>query len=355
MGIFDSIKKSIFGTSFESKLMKSIDKPTFIKDLNRESEEMIRLNQLLHNAIDEETKRKLQNELNLQRYVQDGLNKVYFELTNSPIPFYGLHNIRLEQNGTAANIDFLLVTNQFCCILKCKSLQGNIEIDSQGNFSRWVKKGEKWSKEGLYSPVEQNRRAEIMLKNVLSSEFNIHNLPVLSLTIFTNPKATLNFKECPNEIIEKVIKVDLLNTKLKELVENTSAPLIEEAKVLGIGEGILKQNTSKSNIPEAKIEESHTREAAADLVQEVIVTDSKKASSVDNKDDLVKALKAYRTSIATANNIPPYFVYNNEEMDKLIDVMPKNKEELLKIKGFGQVKFDKYGNDILNIINTPKN
>ncbi len=45
MGIFDSTKKNFFGSSYENKLMKSIDKPTFLKDFNRETEELIRLNE----------------------------------------------------------------------------------------------------------------------------------------------------------------------------------------------------------------------------------------------------------------------------------------------------------------------
>lgn len=236
MGIFDVIKKNIFGVSFESKLMKSISAPVFIKDFNKESEEIIQLNKLINYTNDDETKKKLQMELSLQKYVQEGLSKIYFELKNSSVPFYGLHNIKFEYNGGTANIDFLLVTNQFFCIIKSKTLQGNIEIDSHGNFNRWVQKGEKWTKEGIYSPVEQNRKAELLLKSILINLFSIPEMPVYSLTVFTNPKATLNFKETPENIQDKVIKVDLLNTKINELVEKTPSPAYDEATALNIAE-----------------------------------------------------------------------------------------------------------------------
>ncbi|MBU3161429.1 NERD domain-containing protein [Clostridium frigoris] len=162
MGIFDVIKKSILGASFESKLMKTISTPIFIKEFNKESKNILNLKELLNNSADQAVKNKIDNELNLQKYVQEGFNKVHFELKNSPVPFYGLHNIRLGQGDSIANIDFLMITHQFCYIIKCKSIQGNIEIDSQGNFSRFIRKGEKWLKEVMYSPLEQNRRAELI-------------------------------------------------------------------------------------------------------------------------------------------------------------------------------------------------
>ncbi|NNU76576.1 hypothetical protein [Clostridium estertheticum] len=114
MGIFDVIKKSILGASFESKLMRSISTPIFIKEFKKESKNILDLKELLNNSADQIVKSKIDNELNLQKYVQEGFSKVYFELKNSPVPFYGLHNIRLGLGESIANIDFLMITHQFC-------------------------------------------------------------------------------------------------------------------------------------------------------------------------------------------------------------------------------------------------
>ncbi|WP_163195400.1 HRDC domain-containing protein [Clostridium thermarum] len=343
MGLFDSLVKTVFGGNFESKIMKSITKPVFIKDFTKESEEIAQLYTKLNNTKDEAARKKLENDIYLQKFVHDGLSKVYFELKNSPVPFYGLYNIRLEQGGNVANIDFLLVTNQFCCIIKSKSIQGNIEIDSHGNFSRWVKKGEKWSKEGLYSPVEENRRAELFLNDILVNKLMI-NIPVLSLTVFTNPKITINFKETPKEVESKVIKVDLINTKLKELVERTPAPSLNEAMAAQLAKALRNLDTGLA----------YKQQRQAEETVEKSVKDTVAASwpSTVDKESLTKALKAYRMAKASANKIPPYMVYNNEEMDRIIEVLPRNKETYLSIKGFGNVKYEKYGEDIINIINS---
>ena len=347
MGIFDAIKKSIFSVSFEDKLMKTINTPTFIKDFNKESENIISLNKLLNSDIDAETKRKIDNELNLQKYVQDSLSKVYFELKNSPVPFYGLYNIKLEQGDNKSDIDFLMFTNQFCCIINCKSHQGNIEIDSQGSFSRWVKKGEKSIKEGMYSPVEENRRAELVLKAIINNH-GLEKLPIKSLTVFTNPKATLNFKGCSEDFSDKVIKVDLLNTKLRDMALDIAPAVYEETKAKEVAEILKGLDTSVSIDYSTKFKSNLSSENISKVEPEIVASAVK--SVKDDEEKLVNALKAYRTSIATLNKIPPYYIFNNEEMGKIVDVMPKNKQEFILIKGFGEVKFEKYGEEILNII-----
>jgi hypothetical protein len=354
MGILDSLKKGLFGERSEDKLMKSINAPIFLKDFDIESNEIKELKKLLDNTSNENTRKKLENEINLQKYVHDGLGKVYYELKSSSVPFYGLYDLKLKVQDQGTNIDFLCLTNRFLCVVKVKSMQGNIEIDKQGSFSRWMKKGDKWHKEGIYSPLEQNRKSETFIKSVLKDEFNIVNMPIHSMVVFTNSKATLNFKECSEDILDKVFKFDLINTKLKEIIEKTNYQGIDEKLTLVIAERFkqlhIAQETdyaSKFNITEAeKIEEAKSEVAAS-----LKTVEAKETSNNVDIEYISNALKTYRTAIATSSKFPPYYVFNNEELDRILQAMPKTKEELLKVKGFGPVKVDKYGEDILKIIN----
>ena len=347
MGIFNIIKKNIFSVSFENKIMKTISTPIFIKDFNKESENIIQLNQLLNNANDNEMKKKIENEINLQKYVHDSLSKVYFELNNSPAPFYGLYNLRLELGDNKSNIDFLIITNQFCCIINCKSHQGNIEIDSQGSFSRWIKKGEKSFKEGIYSPVEENRRAELILRGILNNH-GLENVPILSLTVFTNPKATLNFKNCSEDFMDKVIKVDLINTKIRGMVEKTAPPVYEEIKANEVSVILKGLDTSVSIDYSSKFKIKDNSENILKVKPELVAPTVKDIKG--DEENLIKALKTYRTAKASLDSIPAYCVFTNEVMNKIVEVIPKNKQEFISIKGFGEVKFDKYGEDIIEII-----
>jgi superfamily II DNA helicase RecQ len=44
-------------------------------------------------------------------------------------------------------------------------------------------------------------------------------------------------------------------------------------------------------------------------------------------------------------------VYNNSQLEALISALPKNLDEMKKVPGFGDVKCQKYGKEILDIIN----
>lgn len=369
MGIFNSLKKGLFGKRAEDKFMQTINSPVFLKDFVHENKNILELKKLLDNAHNESVKKKIENEINLQKYLHEGLSKVYFELKNSPVPFYGLVNLRLQGQEQGNNIDFICVTNRFFCLFKVKSMQGNIEIDKQGSFSRWRKKGEKWYKEGIYSPLEQARRAEIHIKGILKDKFNIVDMPVYSMVVFTNQKATLNFKECSEDIVGKVCKLDLINTKLKEIVEKTTYNALEEDMALKIA-GKIRELHCPMEVDYAskvKVGEEYKIESSAKEVPTLAKFDDEKIKpkTIDDKEVIVdekpqgsndmeqisKSLKAYRTAVATRDKIPPYYVFNNEEMNRIIEVMPRTKEELIKLRGFGPVKVDKYGEDILMIIN----
>ena len=65
---------------------------------------------------------------------------------------------------------------------------------------------------------------------------------------------------------------------------------------------------------------------------------------------LVKELRKYRYHKATEENTKPYFIFTNNEMESLIESLPRSTEELLKVRGFGPAKVEKYGDDLLSII-----
>ena len=81
-----------------------------------------------------------------------------------------------------------------------------------------------------------------------------------------------------------------------------------------------------------------------------------KAESEDRIEEsrLVKELKKYRYRKSQEENIPPYLIFNNKEMNELCDKLPHTLEELLKVKGFKEEKVEKYGKDIIEIISKYK-
>lgn len=66
--------------------------------------------------------------------------------------------------------------------------------------------------------------------------------------------------------------------------------------------------------------------------------------------ELFQKLKEYRLKKSKEEQVKPYYIYNNLQLKDIIEKMPRSKEELLKVSGFGAVKTEKYGDDILAIL-----
>lgn len=50
------------------------------------------------------------------------------------------------------------------------------------------------------------------------------------------------------------------------------------------------------------------------------------------------------------DGVKPYFIYSNVQLEEIADKRPKTLDELKVIKGFGDVKCEKYGEDVIEIV-----
>lgn len=67
--------------------------------------------------------------------------------------------------------------------------------------------------------------------------------------------------------------------------------------------------------------------------------------------DLFNKLVERRLEIAREKNIPPYIIFHNIALEEMAKIRPKNKDELMEIKGVGEKKYENYGQIFLDIIN----
>ena len=66
---------------------------------------------------------------------------------------------------------------------------------------------------------------------------------------------------------------------------------------------------------------------------------------------LYKGLKSFRFKVSEKDNIPAYMVFRDIELKNIAIQQPKTKEELLNIKGIAIKKYEKYGVDVLKLVN----
>ncbi len=69
-----------------------------------------------------------------------------------------------------------------------------------------------------------------------------------------------------------------------------------------------------------------------------------------NEESLFEKLRGLRTEIAREEKVPPYIVFSDKTLTHMCIVKPKSKQEMLKVSGVGEFKFEKYGERFLNCI-----
>ena len=218
MGLFDKIKG-----------------PVFLKEDSSAQAQLLALGELAKTADGPLAERLEQEIKNVEAGIL-GENTIKYELRNSHIPMFVLHDLYLEYEELSAQIDFLIVTRKHSYVIECKNLYGDIEITNTGDFVRTVSYGRHIKKEGIYSPITQNRRHLELIKQIRGAEkSNILTKALFekyfyenyrSIVVLANPKTVLNSKYAKKEVKNQVIRAD----QLVEYIRRTDGDPALEAR-----------------------------------------------------------------------------------------------------------------------------
>lgn len=325
----DALKASLK----EKFIGRNLNNAVFVKEFSKDSQLLSDM-ELLYNQNN--NNELLKKDIMLLKYGLNGEEKVAFELKNSEIPMFVLHDIRLHYNDLVAQFDFIVITGQHIYCIETKNLIGDIEIDNEGNFYRLFKNkyGKVVKKEGMYNPITQNERHIKLLKKILIDNGIIKTYPIKSLVVIANEKTVIDKSKAPQDVVNQLYRADNLIKKIKS----------EDELAFKKNDRVNKLVALMREIADF-ILENHTP----------IKYDLKKKYSIENNisnktlENIREELKSYRLNKSKELNIRPYFIYSNEEMERIIDTFPATKEDFLSIKGFKEKKFELYGEDILNI------
>ena len=67
-------------------------------------------------------------------------------------------------------------------------------------------------------------------------------------------------------------------------------------------------------------------------------------------EELYKKLKLWRRDKANRENIKPYIIFSDSTLIDITNKLPKSKDELLEIRGVGEKKIQKYGDELLKLL-----
>jgi len=333
-------------------LFNKLKEPIFLKANQSANKQLAALNLYLETAPIE-IKEIIENDIKLVTYGLNGERNIEFELQNSHLPMYVIHDLFLSYQGITSQIDYLIIAKSGIYCVECKNLFGDIEINSRDEFIRSYRINGKLIKEGIYSPITQNERhyqlireirladqTNIIQKFFVDRYFDTYNY---SLVVIANPKSILNVKYAKKDIKNKIIRADQLINRIKNDMSNMKKESWMPDKTMeGFANYFITKNKMINNDYLTKY-------------QSLILNLKSKKSQINNEIDitqseLYKGLRNYRLNKSRSDNIKPYLIFNNKQLEDLVNIKPTCMRTLLTISGFGELKCNKYGEDILNII-----
>lgn len=373
-------------------LFNKLSSPIVLKE-DSNADEQLRQMEYYELIAPEAVKQAIERDKARISYGKTGETQIMYELKNSHMPMYIIHDLYLEYNGCTAQIDYLIVTRKVTLLLECKNLYGNILVDNAGNFIRRSGSGQTFRQEGMYSPVTQNERhlalikemrrdtKNALLKGLFESNFNNN---YRSLIVMANPKSIIDYRYAPQDIKDKIVKADGLIRKINEICSTSNLPDMSDKQMKALADFFMEHHTANKTDYTAKYQNMINKEATKETVA-LVATESKQTAvenrytpksnptvcspdtsgfvgtsganapdtHIDNYENLpiYKALRQYRYEKSKAENIKAYYVFKNDELIEIIRLMPTAPGELRSIRGFGEGKIQKYGNDIVNIVN----
>lgn len=339
MGIIDLIKHNKIK---DVKVLKDVD----LSNLEK-------LEDLLEKVGDDQ-KDIVESQLKKEKAGIDGERRVMYELKHLKEPCLVIHDLTLfDKNADQSQIDFVILTRNCGIVLESKSLQGNITINSDGEFTRQFVNNERkvYRKEGMYSPIRQNEIHVGVLEDLLDNFRIIKNYPIESLVVISNDKTIIDKKYATKNVKDAIVKFDQLDNNIYRIISKHQDIDISDSKLLELGEALVDNDTPRTI--------DYVASLKLKLIDDELFEETKKAQEtgfveedtekvIDNS--LIEALKAYRLSKAKELHYQPYYIFNNAQMEQLIKLSPKTKEEFCSIEGLSEKKYEMYGKDIIAII-----
>jgi len=81
-------------------------------------------------------------------------------------------------------------------------------------------------------------------------------------------------------------------------------------------------------------------------------TPKRKVTYFDDYDvEMYDKLRELRGTIASENGIPPYIVFSDKTLKDLSAKKPQSKAQMLEVHGIGEVKYERYGEQFLELLN----
>ena len=285
----------------------------------------------------------LMNELYIIKKGLDGENEISYQLEKAHIGMYVLRDINVKYKNLTAQIDYIIITPVYIYFVECKNLVGNITVTEKGDFIREIIINGKKVRKGIYSPLRQVEAQREVIRKIweentskfkkifASNHFEYYRRV---LVVIANQDTILNTSKAPKEIKYKILKADALIRQIEyDIKHKKNNDYLESQKNM------------------KKIAQSYCNLSTKDDTNYYEFYKNKYCTSNTTNNDLKNRLINLRTNRAKEMNIPAYYIFTNDELNKLIEKKPKTIEELKNSNILTPIKIKIHGELILKEIN----
>ena len=278
------------------------------------------------------------------------------------VGLYVLIDIKVKNEDFTAQIDYVIITPTYDYYIECKNLVGNITVTDKGDFIREFTVNGRKIKKGMYSPLRQVEAQREVLRKIWDSDSNTLQKIFGSkyfdyfrrvLVVAANQDTILNTNKAPKDMKYKILRADALVRQIEYDLEHKanndphySKKDMEKAAqyyiYISYNEDInyydyYKEKfslTSNNNNPNG-IQKNNTNTNSND----------------NSNDDLREKLIKFRKSRSTEMKIPAYYIFTNDELEKLLEIKPKTLDELKNANILSPVKVKTHGQQIIDELN----
>lgn len=294
---------------------------------------------------------EIDKDILLLRKGLQGEKDIAFELKNSNLGMYVVHDVTIPFEDLKAQIDYVIVTKGYIYLVECKNLIGNITVSHTGEFVREYELNGKKYKEAIYLPYSQAcRHIEVLKKRWISKNNKLtvklkekffDTLWYKPLVVISNPKSIVNVKYAPKEVKNHVVRVDqLLNYIKNDIYYYDNESFSNQKNMLECASFFVETNTNEYNSI-AKKYEKYISKDKNEIKEETKFKDAK---------SLKESLIELRTTKSKDMKVSAYYIFTNDELDKILELNPKTTEELKNSKILSDTKCRLHANDIIKVI-----
>lgn len=149
---------------------------------------------------------------------------------------------------------------------------------------------------------------------------------------------------------KRVLELNLTELPTYGIMHDTKANQIEELIDYLTASGYL-------TMPDPQYPTLHVTQLGADILRgqgtvtrKVAIIQNNSANPEDS--ELFERLRALRYELAEKQGVPPYVIFSDQTLHEMCSQLPDELEQMLEIKGVGQQKLAKYGQQFLTVLDS---